>query len=247
MKKLNVAPTAKISVRKSLLKKYQVKDEDVYFLKKDSEFEIELFNPLSEVILCRIFFNGKDNNDSGLVLYPGQRIFLERHLETDKKLVFNTYNVEDTEEVKLATSLNGLVKVEFYKEQEYFMPTLPTWEHPLYISPSVSPIYYVSDTSNNTLIGTTTSISSYIANNITQTANTIETGRVEKGNKSNQAFINTYESFVNIPFTSIKFRLLPDSIKLKTEEDFKHKKYCVECGSKVGSTDKFCSQCGTKI
>jgi hypothetical protein len=117
MKKVEVLPTAKVSVKKSVLKKYQVKDEDVYFLKKDAEFEIELFNPTDETVMCKLVFNNKKENDEGLILYPGQRIFLERHLDTNKKLIFNTYIVEDTEETSQATRYNGLIQINFYKEK----------------------------------------------------------------------------------------------------------------------------------
>lgn len=258
MKKVEVVPTAKISVKKSVLKKYQVKDEDVYFLKKDAEFEIELFNPLRETLLCKIFFNGKDSNDSGLVIYPGQRIFLERHLETDKKLIFNTYVVEDTEEAANATQLNGLVEVKFYKENytdwgmSYNDKCKWVSADSVYINPNIFTSTSVSTVSSftptfitNTSFNGNISLTGSVVEN--QNTATIETGRVGKGNKSNQAFIETYESFYSYPSFTVKFKILPDSIKLKTEEDFKYKKYCVECGSKVGSTDKFCSQCGTKI
>ena len=61
--------------------------------------------------------NGKEISQAGLVIRPGQRIYLERYLDIAKKFKFETYEVEDSNESKEAIAKNGEVKVEFFYEQ----------------------------------------------------------------------------------------------------------------------------------
>ena len=111
-------PTANIAVNKSRLKVYKnTGDMPTYYLKKGQEFQIELFNPTTDVILAKIILNGNPISQGGLVLNPGQRVFLDRYLDVAKKFLFDTYEVSNTEEVKKAIEKNGDFKVEFYRER----------------------------------------------------------------------------------------------------------------------------------
>ncbi len=111
-------PTANIAVNKSRLKVYKnTGDLPTYYLKKGQEFQIELFNPTTDVILAKIILNGNPISQGGLVLNPGQRVFLDRYLDVAKKFLFDTYEVSNTEEVKKAIEKNGDFKVEFYRER----------------------------------------------------------------------------------------------------------------------------------
>ena len=111
-------PTANIAVNKSRLKVYKnTGDMPTYYLKKGQEFQIELFNPTTDVILAKITLNGNPISQGGLVLNPGQRVFLDRYLDVAKKFLFDTYEVSNTEEVKKAIEKNGDFKVEFYRER----------------------------------------------------------------------------------------------------------------------------------
>lgn len=120
-KKTHVAPkmpTANIAVNKSRIKLYNnTGDMPTYYLQKGQEFQIELFNPTTDVILAKIILNGNPISQGGLVLNPGQRVFLDRYLDVAKKFLFDTYEVSNTEEVKKAIEKNGDFKVEFYKER----------------------------------------------------------------------------------------------------------------------------------
>ena len=113
--------TATITKSKNRLKSYKDPNstKDQYFLNDGEEFEIELFNPKKSPVLAKISINGKRISERGIILYPGQRIFLERFIETPEKLKFSTYKVEDSPESKQAISDNGNVKVEFYDEYAY--------------------------------------------------------------------------------------------------------------------------------
>ena len=112
-------PTANLAVNKSRIKIYNKQGEmPTYYLQKGQEFQIELFNPTTQVVLAKITLNGKAISQGGLVLNPGQRVFLERYLDVAKKFLFDTYEVANTNEVKEAIENNGDFKVEFYRERQ---------------------------------------------------------------------------------------------------------------------------------
>ena len=118
--------TANIAVNKSRIKLYTKAGQmPTYYLQSGQEFQIELFNPTSDVILAKIHLNGKAISQTGLVLNPGQRVFLDRYLDVAKKFLFDTYEVSNTEEVKKAIEDNGDLKVEFYRESKPYIPYIP--------------------------------------------------------------------------------------------------------------------------
>lgn len=86
------------------------------YLQNDEEFEIELFNPLKVSVLADIKLNGQSISKTGLVIKPGQRIYLDCFIDDKKKFIFKTYEIENTEVSLEATSDNGLLEVFFYKE-----------------------------------------------------------------------------------------------------------------------------------
>lgn len=106
---------AKIAVNKSLLKEYSSsKYQKVVYLNDGDEFQIQLFNPEKFPIAAKIHLNGEELSDM-LVIRPGERIWLERYLDQARKFKFSTYEIEDSYEAKEAASLNGEVKVQFYR------------------------------------------------------------------------------------------------------------------------------------
>jgi hypothetical protein len=117
----NTVPTANIAVNKSRLKVYtNAGSMPTYYLQKGQEFQIEIANPTTNVILAKIILNGKAISQGGLVLNPGQRVFLDRYLDVAKKFLFDTYEVSGSEEMKAAIANNGDIKVEFYRERQVF-------------------------------------------------------------------------------------------------------------------------------
>jgi hypothetical protein len=86
------------------------------FLNNGDEFEIELFNPLTECVLADIKLNGQSISKTGLVIKPGQRFYLDCFVDDKKKFIFNTYEIETNLETIQATKNNGLLEVFFYKE-----------------------------------------------------------------------------------------------------------------------------------
>jgi hypothetical protein len=107
-------PTAHITKKKSRLKVY---NGHLVFLNDKDNFEFELHNPKQKSVLVKVKLNGEYISTSGVVLKPGQRVFLERFLDSNNKFEFSTYKVKDTSENRSAIDLNGDVRIEFYDEQ----------------------------------------------------------------------------------------------------------------------------------
>ena len=109
-------PSAHITTRKQRLKQ---NGSNVY-LNNGEEFEIEIFNPKTISVLAKIKINGNYLSGGGIIIKPGQRVFLERYLNEAKKFKFDVYEVNSSsKEVQDAIRNNGEVVVEFYDETVY--------------------------------------------------------------------------------------------------------------------------------
>ena len=237
-------PTAHITRKKSRLKVY---NGNTVFLNDKDNFEFEIHNPTQKSVLCKIKLNGEYISTGGVVIRPGQRVFLERFLDTNNKFEFSTYEVKDTSLNRTAIDLNGDVRIEFYNEQTY-QPNYglyvlngssstvstgsPYYGNMTFTTSSSAPMAYYSNTS---------SVSSLVGEP-TLSKKSIETGRVEKGEESKQNFTNSYQNFEYNVSHQISLKILPLSNKNKTTEEIKY--YCTECGTKTKSKYKFCPSCG---
>ena len=86
------------------------------YLNNGDEFEIELFNPTKNKLLAKIEINGNPIG-SGIVLRPGERVFLERYLDEAKKFLFETYVISGkNKDVQEAIANNGDVQIKFHEE-----------------------------------------------------------------------------------------------------------------------------------
>ena len=209
---------------------YSVNKQDVNYLPKDAEFEIELYNPLQETILAKISFNNKTVSQEGLILRPGQRVFLERYLNEDRKFKFEVYSVEDNEGSKYTITHNGLVSVSFYKEHDPWKEMLNMGPLNNYRNPNQ--LYRSSFNASNPIITCSAQM---------------DTGIISKGGLSDQKFTNSNLDFKQYPFLTTNIKLLPDSQQIFELFDIKFKKYCANCGSKISKGDKYCSECGIKL
>jgi ribosomal protein L44E len=245
-----VVPQSFITKSKQRLKQHV----DTVYLKNGDEFEIELFNPTQNKVLAKIELNGVSIG-SGIVLRPGERVFLERYLDDAKKFLFETYIVNgNNNDVQQAIAKNGDVTVKFYdevKSQTYTSPFVlsgsgtVTWTNGTSTGGYSFPTYtndintkYFTNTSSigGSFDGSiTTSNYSYTdfgTSNVfnkqkTSEVRHLETGRVEKGSDSSQTFTH-------------------DNSKVMVKEDLVV--YCTECGAKRKKDNhKFCPHCGTKF
>ena len=276
-------PCAYITKDKKRLKQ---NGQNVY-LKNGDEFQLELFNPSSNTVLAKIKLDGSYISGGGIVLKPGQRIFLERYLDDPRKFKFETYEVDGTSnEVLDAISGNGDVVIDFFDEYKQ-----PVWSNPItyYGGSFGGPTYttYGSHTNiggyvNSTLSTNTSGNVNYSSTNTsginfntTSMSNTfkgpnirskkskgnsrsevtmdgmlsmdsVETGRVEKGGKSDQSFRTVDKTFNHYTSATSIWKILPESQKIYDNKDLKV--YCGNCGKKrKKDSDKFCSSCGNKF
>ena len=231
------------------------------FLEDKEEFEIELFNTLTVSVLADIKLNGQSISKTGLVVKPGQRIYLDCFIDDKKKFKFSTYEIENSGEALDATQNNGLLEVFFYKEDvitldnwkskfdriivEKYYPYNPyPWHNPytVWYGTTIGNGGYVNTNLTNGIIGTTTTSnvdlsnlnigggnnmtpinSSYTSdsnvsyggttvNNLFSMSN-LETGRVEKGEKSKQKFTEVDMDFEKHYIASTIIQILPESRK----------------------------------
>ena len=82
-------------------------------------------------------------------------------------------------------------------------------------------------------------------NSLKKKSKSIETGRVEKGDESDQSFTNSYEQFNYHTSHTIKFKIEPASTKNIEVDEIRN--YCPECGKKQKKEHKFCPSCGIKL
>ena len=114
-------PSAYITKDRKGLKQF---GQTVY-LNNGDEFELELFNPTSTTVLAKIKLDGSYISGGGIVLKPGQRVFLERYLDDARKFKFETYEVDGTSnEVLDAIAGNGDVVIDFFDEYKQ-----PVWNN----------------------------------------------------------------------------------------------------------------------
>jgi hypothetical protein len=170
------APQSFITKGKHRLKQHI----DTVYLNNGDEFEVELFNPTSTKVLAKIEMNG-NSIGAGIILRPGERVFLERYLDEAKKFLFETYTVNgNDEEVKQAIVNNGDVVVRFYDEQK-----ITTFNNVSY-----QPWHGMS--LNNTLSGSSTGIST-----LTTTGGNFNPTTISANLNTNSTFTSGNTAFYN--------------------------------------------------
>lgn len=186
-------PCAYISKDRKRLKQF---GQTVY-LNNGDEFQLELFNPSSTTVLAKIKLDGSYISGGGIVLKPGQRVFLERYLDDARKFKFETYEVDGTSnEVLDAISGNGDVVIDFFDEYKQ-----PVWNNPItYVGGSFGgPIHiYGSNTLNTNYV-----------NGMTTTTN----GNVSFTSSSNTAGVNFNTASISNTFAGPNLRSATSRLK----------------------------------
>ncbi len=165
-------PNAHVCIKKSRLKVYHKETSPTYYLTDGSEFSLELFNPTSDVVLAKIILNNKSISQGGLVLNPGQRVFLERYLDVNRAFKFNTYEVANTSEVMAAIKDNGDFKVEFFRENK---PTYTVSDYGYFNTGNPYNLLRSSITNYNNQSSTTLNLNGVIGDTLTSTSNNVVT------------------------------------------------------------------------
>ncbi len=213
-----------------------IKNGKVY-LKHGEEFEIEIFNPLTDCVLADIKLNDSSISKNGLVIKPGQRFYLDCFIDDGKKLVFGAYEVESGPESEEIASENGKLEIFFYKES---VVSINNWRtrfdrliiersqpayYPSHMPSRVPNIWFGDSTASKSIntapFGGTTENNLYARGgkfrSIGETSKSplsgIETGRAEKGANSAQKFDEVDMEFESLYISSTSIQLLPESRK----------------------------------
>jgi len=252
-------PCAYITKNKQRIKQF---GQNVY-LKDGSEFEIELYNPSRNTVLSKIKINGNFISGGGIILRPGERVFLERYLDVRRKFKFETYSVDSTNETMNAIANNGDVEILFYEEEDIIdvrLNSYPWTNDYTYINRDINtggsyPRYGVTFTTSNTVINsadaninlTSLNTSNDTVNRpLTKKSKSIETGRVEKGSSSNQEFNSVSKNFNSWTVSTSVWKLLPESQRPVEKRDLIEK--CPKCSTKLKKSSwKFCPECGHQL
>ncbi|NBU82497.1 MAG: zinc ribbon domain-containing protein, partial [Flavobacteriaceae bacterium] len=234
------------------------------------EFEIELYNPSRNTVLSKIKINGNFISGGGIILRPGERVFLERYLDVPNKFKFETYTVDSTNETMNAIANNGDVEILFYDEEDIIDVRLNSypWDTTYKVTNFTTTGGYVYGNTSNDIIGgnsfTTTSLTSFngdVNNNIRSNkydqkprrwenrikkSKSVETGRVEKGSSSDQSFKTVSKNFNSWTVSTSVWKLLPESQRPVEKRDLIEK--CPKCSTKVKKSSwKFCPECGHQL
>lgn len=250
-------------------RKFYGKNKNKVYLNNGDEFQLKVYNPLSERFGFQLKMNGFDTDNGLLIVNPGQTAIIERFIGTNRKLKFTTYVVDkNNPQTKQAIKDNGRLEVIFWNEyksnytvQPYipynpittipYIPYVPITPYPYHYYPNN--YWYTSSGTGNgtTTFRTTTNLTSNVSNLLGTAASNItasnsdfevkgdlqidgnlnlngnlnvngelktkrtrlgETGRIEKGNHSNQYFSQTEFKSGTIIKTYV-FKLLPYSEK----------------------------------
>ena len=265
----------KIAVNKSLLKEFLVNSQRTVYMNNGSEFQIQIFNPYTYSIAASISINGIEMPNQLVIKPGQRIWLERYLNEARKFLFETYEVNGESKQVENAIKHNGVIEIKFYKEKQqnnnFYITSssIPstTWTYfnnydlndPINISsniPSSNALTAAHAADNLSLLSTKlySSSAGYTAS-YSNTASvstkyktrskSIETGRIEKGNYSNQKFQTVYDDFECWAFTTETIHILPQSAKPVYANDLK-KIYCTNCGRKLNQKFKFCPYCGTK-
>lgn len=254
--------------RTSSLDELRTYNENTIFLNNGNEFQIRLFNPLSEKIGVKIGLNEK-YSQSFLILNPGQDVTLDRFIDDQKKMLFETYTYDSNNETaKKAIVNNGNVTIQFFKEKRV-QPTFQSFSGQFFGSSSTGGNYNIRTYcgTNDTILldGSITNGTLNLSNNNSTYTSQVdmnldfknqpksrsksirkETGRVEKGDKSDQNLIKVEMEFENYYFHQIVYNLKPVSEKETVKYDIRE--YCESCNYRIRNNKyNYCPKCGNKL
>ena len=228
-KQQNSKVQAYVSVNKNRLKIYE---DNKYYLSNGTNFEIELVNNDDKKYLVEIYLN--EQSIGSIVIGANSHNYLERYIDNNRKFqLFNTFNIDDVDETKEAQERNGRIQIYFYPQISLNYPSFEdriSSINDLLKITTGSPVNYCSTTSDS-------------LKSCYYTAS-IETGRINEGENSNQTFTYSSDKFEDRSTHSLDYQILP--ISLKPYEGIKT--YCSECGTKIRHKNwKYCINCGTKL
>ena len=241
-KRQNSKVQAYVSVNKNRLKIYE---DNKYYLSNGTNFEIELVNNDNKKYLVEIYLN--EQSIGSIVIGANSHNYLERYIDNNRKFQFNTFEIDDVDETKEAQERNGSIQIYFYPQ---IILTHPSFEgrisstNNLRINgnPRLDDLYKI--TTGSPVIKYCSTTTDSLKSSCYSTTSSIETGRINEGESSNQTFTYSSNKFEDRSTHSLDYQILP--ISLKPYEGIKT--YCSECGTKIRHQNwKYCTNCGTKL
>jgi len=231
------------------------------WLNNGDEYQIEFENYTNRPFLAKIKIDGKFISESGLILKPGQHIYLDRYFDQPRRFKFSTYHIENTPEAQEAIQNNGWVEIYFYEEYINFNNAVnwsdPTWSRQITGSARFGDAndglygagrygYSYPDMSVNCNSRVyNDDLNAFHGMDTLRSEKSIETGRTEQGSISNQSF-----KFEDMEFNSwhthyVVYKLVPYSAIIdKTSV----RNYCPHCSYRVRDSKwVFCPKCGNRI
>lgn len=226
------------------------------YLRDHQEYEIEFLNNSSDTFLAKIKLDGNYISEGGLVLRPGEHVFLDRFLKIAKKFTFQTYSVPKSS--KKYIKENGELRIEFFRKM--IRNTYVTFGPPYYIKPSwpdvcprVTPPFWYHEgttTTGGASVYNSTTLTNYSSNapvvNTSMLRGSVETGITEKGEDSDQQLVDVNEEFESFCGLTKVFKLLPISTKPISVKEIK-KVVCPACKTKIKKGWQFCPTCSRKV
>lgn len=208
-------------VNGTVLKKFN--GNEVYMEDK-AIFEIEFFNKDSRTVCPLIIMNG-DKFKRMPVVHPGQKYRLDDFMDINRKFLFSTYMVEDTQEVHEIIKKNGLIEITYYYEKTISKET------DFSILFDLSPHLIESDNSPYLM-------ENEFPEDFDLSPKLVETGRIMKGEKSNTKYTSVS---IDIDWDNTdyaEFKILPilympkDICCRKCNKEYKEVSfnYCPNCG-----------------
>ena len=253
-KQQNSKVQAYVSVNKNRLKIYE---DNKYYLSNGTNFEIELVNNDNKKYLVEIYLN--EQSIGSIVIGANSHNYLERYIDNNRKFQFNTFEIDNVDETKEAQERNGSIQIYFYPQISLSHPsfegrisptnnlringtTFPSLLDDLHKFTTGSPVINYCSTTTDSL--KSSSCYSTISYSSASCSSSIETGRINEGENSNQTFTYSSDKFEDRSTHSLDYQILP--ISLKPYEGIKT--YCSECGTKIRHQNwKYCTNCGTKL
>lgn len=282
-----------IAIRKSLLKETtqsnyssgssgnsswsSIDAQRVVYMNDGDEFQIQLFNPENVQVGCLIYIDGKRMSNRKIVLRPGERIWLDRHIDTPDRLKFTTYEVGKSKQVQEAIRDNVLVKVEFYKERDNEPVKLTTTyvykpytlDNGIRYGSSVCDANTVADTvlgmaadhinlacthQCDSAASVATAFSTLIAGDCEIKASACadhQPRHMETGRVEKGGHSDQSFQQASVDFEWFPFRTEEVKILPMSQKPVRpndlQKRFCPYCGKKLKDTFKFCPYCGKEL
>ena len=161
-----------------------------------------------------------------------------------KKIRFFIQAIED----------NGLIEIFFYNEKTYhnFSTDTGYLNYSSGFNDTTTGNFYSTLTNNTSSMNvdmfSNKSLPSKKLRKRVKSSKIEETGRIGKGDKSNQRFEKVNVEFETYYFHNLELKLLPASQRAERYESQDVRSYCTKCGYRIRKNSwEFCPSCGNEL